>query len=356
MRSVATRTVTALVLVVAASVLSAAALEGALRLVGYRPSLQSGWMLTSPYVAPDDDVIMIPRFLLGASFYERRTDAPLVLTIGDSFTEGFPVAAPDTYPAVLERALLARGLRADVANAGMGDSGPDQQLRLLQTKLLTRLHPAVVVWSLYANDLWDNVLKPVFTVEDGNLRPRSGRRDWLYGRQRLFDLAPLPAAVKRGSYAFNLVLKATEAFAKAAVPREYEHDPTAWGRGKLELELAEFERMAGEHGFTGYVLLIAPQSVYLAATDPSRWQDYWSAVEHRKIAPMVEGRRDVIVAWFGAAHATDIFAEDARDVGPVGDRHFNEAGYALLGELVADRVARDGTIQDGRSDTATRIR
>jgi len=320
-------------------------LEATLRLWGYRPPLQSGWMLTSPYLVPDADVIMIPRFLLAPSFYHPAGDGPLVLAIGDSFTQSYPVDAADSYPAVLERALGRRGVRAVVANAGMGDSGPDQQLRLLQTRLLPRLHPAVVVWSLYANDLWDNVLRAVFTIEGGTLRPRSGFRNWIYVRQRLFDLAPLPQSVKRNSYVFNIVLKAVELGAKAAVPPEYARDPTAWGARKLRLELDEFERLAHAHGFTGYVLLIAPQSVYLAATDPAAWRDHWSAVEHRKLTALLDGRDDLIDAWLGAEHAGDIFADDGRDEGALGDRHLNEAGYAMLGELVAARLLRDGALE-----------
>lgn len=328
-------------------------LEAVLRLLDYRPPLQSGWMLTSPYLVPDAEVIMIPRNLLAASFYQPKGDAPLVLAIGDSFTQGYPVEAANSYPAVLERALGRRGIRAVVSNAGMGDSGPDQQLRLLQSRLLPRLHPAVVVWSLYANDLWDNVLRAVFTIEAGTLRPRSGFRNWIYARQCLFDFAPLPQSVKRNSYAFNLVLKAAELGAKAAVPPEYAKDPTAWGARKLRLELDEFERLAHAYGFTAYVMLIAPQSVYLAAVDPVAWQDHWSAVEHRRLTALLDDRRDVIDAWFGAEHAADIFADDVRDVGGLGDRHFNEAGYALLGELVAERLLRDGVLENSGLSGAT---
>jgi lysophospholipase L1-like esterase len=351
------RIAASLALLLASIVVALVGLEALLRLLDYHPPLQSGWMLTSPYLVPDADVIMIPRFLLEPSFYQPRSDAPLVLAIGDSFTQSYPVDARDSYPAVLERALTRRGMRAVVANAGMGDSGPDQQLRLLQTRLLPRLHPAVVVWSLYANDLWDNVLRAVFTIEDETLRPRSGVRNWIYLRQRLFDLTPLPQSVKRDSYTFNLLMKAAELGAKAAVPAAYSHDPTAWGARKLRLELDEFARLAEAYGFTPYVVLIAPQAVYLAGAGPTSksartspadaatWQDHLSAVEHRKLAALLEGRREVIDAWFGTERTADIFADDGRDVAAFGDRHFNEAGYALLGELVAERLHHDGALR-----------
>ena len=348
------RIAASLALLLASILVALFGLEAMLRLLDYRPPLQSGWMLTSPYLVPDADVIMIPRFLLDEAFYQSKGDLPLILAIGDSFTQSYPVEAANSYPAVLERALERRGVRTVVSNAGMGDSGPDQQLRLLETRLLPRLHPAVVVWSLYANDLWDNVLRAVFTIEGETLRPRSGFRNWIYVRQRLFDLTPLPQSVKRDSYAFNLVLKATELGAKAAVPPEYVHDPTAWGARKLRLELDEFERLAHAYAFAGYVLLIAPQSVYLAVADPGAWQDHWSAVEHRKLTALLDGRPNVIDT-FRAAHAPDIFAERGRVAAAFGDRHFNEAGYALLGELVAERLLRDDVLEGAgqRSTTPT---
>jgi hypothetical protein len=154
-------------------------LELLLRVLGYAPELQSGWMIGSSYLTVDADLIVIPRFLLAPAFYEHGDDCPLVLSIGDSFTEGYPVEPEDAYPEVLRRRLESHGLRVEVANAGMGDSGPDQQLRLLETRLLPRLHPKVVIWTLYPNDLWDNALKAVYAIADGTLVPTSGASHWI---------------------------------------------------------------------------------------------------------------------------------------------------------------------------------
>jgi lysophospholipase L1-like esterase len=336
--------VQAIGLAIASIAFALAALEVLLRVFGLHPALQSGWMLDSPFITLDDDVIIVPRALLAPSFYVQPDGRPLVLAIGDSFTQGFPVDAQHAYPAVLERVLARHGVEARVVNAGMGDSGPDQQLRLLEAKLLPRLRPTVVVWSLYANDLWDQVTKALYTIDGDALRPIPAWTNWIYLRQRFYDLLPLPRGLKQRSYLLNLVLKAAERLPRTRVPSEFDRDPTEWGLRKLDLELAALARLEREYGFVAYIVPIAPQSVYLAASatpDADAWTRYWGTLDHRRIAGLLRDRADVIDAWFGASHADDIFADAASDPAERGERHFNEAGYAMLAELVGDRLIRD---------------
>jgi hypothetical protein len=267
----------------------------------------------------------------------------VVVAIGDSFTQGYPVDDDATFPAALERELRRAGVSVDVVNTGMGDSGPDQQLRLLETTVVPRLRPSVVVWALYANDLWDEILRAVYVIDGDALRPIPARGNWLVVRQRFFDWAPLPMSLKRASWTFNVLLKAFELRAAAAVPRSDKRNPIAWAERKLRLEFDAFERLAAETGFEGWIVLIAPQSTYLAARDPA-WDEHWSAVDHRRLEALLSGRRNFVVAAFGPEHASDIFADPSRDVAPEGERHFNEAGYERLGKLVADHLLRDGTM------------
>ena len=75
-----------------------------------------------------------------------------VLAIGDSNVFGYGVAAEDSFPAILETLLLARGVDAEVRNAGVCASDVAQQERWLETAV-ERASPQVVVlavspWSL----------------------------------------------------------------------------------------------------------------------------------------------------------------------------------------------------------------
>jgi lysophospholipase L1-like esterase len=329
----------ALGLVVASTVAALVALEVLLRVLGYYPTPQSGWMIGSAYLTADADLIVIPRFLLAPAFYERHDDRPLVVGIGDSFTQGFPVEHENTYPEVLRRRLESDGLRVDVANAGMGDSGPDQQLRLLETRLVPRLHPQVVIWTLYSNDLWDNALKSTYTIDHDTLVPTSGATHWINVRQRLVGW--MPRWFLEHVYAVRAVVKAMEPRIERLVPPEGVHDPPGWGMRKLALELAEFERLARAERFVGYVVLISPQARYLDAVGSVEPFDRWSIEEHRKLSALLDGRPNVIDAWFGPQHAGDIFDSGDRDPSGLGDRHFNEAGYGLLANEIAARLERD---------------
>ncbi len=339
------RVATAVVLAVTSVVLTLLALEVGLRVVGWNKELGSEWMLDSPYLALDDDVIIIPRRLLTPELYQP-TAAPLVLAIGDSFTYGFPVDPPDAYPPVLERLLARHGIAVTVRNAGMGDSGPDQQLRLLETRLLPRLEPAVVVWQLYSNDVWDNLTKSVYRLVDDRLVPVSGADHWIARRQRIFDRTPLPAAVKKNSRVFRLLLRFVE---RHAEPRPPENS-VDWAIAKISHELDEIQRLARVHGFVPYVVLVHPQSAYLSSIQ-GPWQVMWNVKADQQLAALLQGRPGVIDGYLGADAGDRDFADDGRDAALRGDRHLNEHGYARLAAIVAHRLVHEGVLPAHGDDT-----
>jgi acyl-CoA thioesterase-1 len=57
---------------------------------------------------------------------EPKTDAPVVVMLGDSLAAGYELAEDEALPAVVERVLAARGVRATFVNAGVsGDTTAD---------------------------------------------------------------------------------------------------------------------------------------------------------------------------------------------------------------------------------------
>ena len=96
-----------------------------------------------------------PRFLAG-DFYKVTSSAQTVVMIGDAFTEGTLSKGP-TYPSVLQNLLLHAGWHVNMVNMGLAKSGPDQHLRLFKQYLLPKLTPDIVIWTFYANDIWDNI-------------------------------------------------------------------------------------------------------------------------------------------------------------------------------------------------------
>ena len=342
MKTLLSRTLYPAVMVLASVLVGFCAAELILRAVDYRPQLQSEWVLNYPsFRVLNRDVILIPPEFLNASFYATDPQRRTIVTIGDSFTAGYPVEMEHSYPAILERILNQHGAMVHAINAGIGDSGPDQHLRLLQQYLLPRLNPAIVVWAFYANDVGDNFIRSVYGIEHGQLVPLDGASHWLYIRQLIHLGAPLPEWIKKRSYVYRLIMKATETLGLSQVPDDYARDRHAWGLKKLRLEIKSFKELGEKKGFRPYFVLIAPQAAYLARGDSERWTHHWSLREHEMILTVLRDEPNFIQAWFPTAKQAEIFASGSRDTVETGNRHFNEAGYALLAEIVAERILRD---------------
>lgn len=75
-----------------------------------------------------------------------------ILAVGDSFTFGPYVEDDETWPAVLETMLRARGERVQVLNAGVSGYGIAQEAAYLTEKGL-RLRPALVLLAITGNDV-----------------------------------------------------------------------------------------------------------------------------------------------------------------------------------------------------------
>ena len=80
-----------------------------------------------------------------------------ILAVGDSVTFGFGVELAETYAKRLERrlsTLAGGGRRVEVVNAGLGDTGLDYSLFVLQTRA-RRLEADLVLVGIVLNDIYD---------------------------------------------------------------------------------------------------------------------------------------------------------------------------------------------------------
>lgn len=102
---------------------------------------------------------------------------PVVLCLGDSFTEGFGVDDGEEFPRLLDAALTAEGEHVRTINAGVGDTATGRALRFLRAYGATAdgAHPTVLVYQVAGNDFSDNEEEAFFTLApDGTLRERTG--------------------------------------------------------------------------------------------------------------------------------------------------------------------------------------
>ena len=341
------RKISPLLLVVMGICVGIVTVELVLRVFSYKPKLQRAFYLTAAWYVPDNETIVIKPAFLREDYFSSNNNETTIVTLGDSFTEGYPVFNGKTYPDVLKGLLWDAGCRVNVINAGQGDTGTDQHLKLFTTYILPRLKPDIVIWSIYSNDILDNVEKAVYTISGNNkLIPIDGPKSWFSIRQLIYDKFPLSATIKNDSYLFNLLLKSTERLQRWQVPETYKNNAEEWGLQKIKLAVDEMNRLAKTYGFEIYYVIITNQSVYLQQADTLKWKDNIRAVSHRKIEAMLGDQGNIINARFNNPYirsgtkdenptgAPDIFADEKRDGNVLGDRHFNETGYRLLADKV----------------------
>lgn len=136
--------------------------------------------------------------------YAKPPGRQRILSLGDSFTAGYEVEVEESFSAVLEETLRARGADVEVLNAGVSGFSTAEAYLYLERELW-KYRPDVVVVSFFGNDLVDNVRTGLFAVEDGRLVPRAER--YVPGG-RLGDLLntnPVLAWLSEHSNAFALV-------------------------------------------------------------------------------------------------------------------------------------------------------
>lgn len=97
--------------------------------------------------------------------YPKPAGTYRVLALGDSHTHGFEVRQDATFAAVLQRALEARGRKAQVINAGVAGYGTAEQVAFLENEGL-RYQPDAVVVGFFANDYEDNLKSGLFRLDE----------------------------------------------------------------------------------------------------------------------------------------------------------------------------------------------
>ena len=359
-----------ILLVILGLILGGAIGEIILFSIGFDPQLSSDWILGHKDRVPDRDVLNISRKFIEPDYYSaylKQESDQLIVALGDSFTDGYPVARcpgrrppcpnDDSYPGVLEKLLSQNNQAVSVVRAGMTDTGPDQQLRLFKKYILPNFRPQIVVWQFYSNDTVNNVLYSTYDISDTNeLILLDAKSNWSYQRLRLYNLIPLPESIKKQSRLVKLTMSYFENKRFSQVPKHFVDDPREWGRKKIVLAIEEMTRLSKLRNFQLYLVLVAPQAYYLKAADPTwNWPDQWDSreTEYQLLKDIFERQSNYISGEFTPEEIGSItglpvtsisdtlFASSASDHALKGIRHFNEVGYTMLAHAVANRITLD---------------
>jgi acyl-CoA thioesterase-1 len=87
---------------------------------------------------------------IAQSLDQNQDERPLIIAFGDSLTAGRGVDPAQNYPSKLQAKIDASGYSYRVLNAGV--SGETSAQGLSRVRALSKLHPAIVIVELGAND------------------------------------------------------------------------------------------------------------------------------------------------------------------------------------------------------------
>jgi lysophospholipase L1-like esterase len=272
-----------------------------------------------------------------------------ILALGDSFTFGVGAEAGETYPARLQEMLRARGLRAEVLNAGAPGYGvPDEAAWFARWG--KPLAPDVVLVTVFiGNDLQDAAPgSPKVAVVDGALvAPGESSHTlsrWLYYHSHLFVLlksSSLGGALRR-------FLGRPEPLETRELRAEFDlyakGPPSAMvAGGAAATEAAVAGLVANAGTMAGKTKILAVLIPSLVQVDPRRWE---ASLARFALDPARydRDRPNAIFRALFARHGVPVLdltppfasaiARGERIYFPI-DQHLTPAGYQLTARQVA---------------------
>jgi hypothetical protein len=262
--------------------------------------------------------------------YEKPAGVLRVLALGDSHTQGYEVRQDGTYAAALERWLAARGVRAEVLNAGVSGYSNAEALAFLEHEGY-KYQPDVVVLGFYANDYQDNFNAGLFAVDGGRLVER--KREHVPGVriQNLIYSVPGVPWLGENSYLYSLAFNGAWRYAQSMMqtratgaPVEYalakKHGPMA---RELALAAALVERMRRFCESRGIRFIVVDVPV-----PGGRYDFRASAPEQVFGKTEIVSSRALFAAYEGAAELHL----------PHGHRHISEFAHAVIGAELGRRI------------------
>jgi len=259
-----------------------------------------------------------------------------ILALGDSFTMGVGVEAPETFVERLEASLdlASAGTRVEVVNAGVAGYGTVQSVDQLATRGLALEPDMVLLFFFVGNDVDDNA-RPSNVVRDGYLvdpgsapkgmLPEPVRR-WLGLHSHLYHLAwPLKARLLGGGEDRDAARR--HSLARLAAT------PTGPGWEATDHALRRLADLAARHGLVAGVVLIPDR----LQTSPELWRRAVGPEGERPDAPNAHLRRLCSSAGLPVLDLLPALSEPG--AGPAyyfpEDHHLTSEGAAFVAARVA---------------------
>ena len=248
--------------------------------------------------------------------FEKR-----IIVLGDSMIFGHGVDDDEAFPNQLEALYRDEGRAVDVINAGVKGYGTDSAYKFFTARLQPlSLRPDLVIFSIYQNDLYDNIGQPLFTIENRSLAPLDPTRNWIYLLGTIEQKTP---DFIRNRILYGIILsRFVGRDVYSVLPDKDRQGLSDWSARKAFLQIVDLQRRGRREGFRVMVLCVPyrdePPNIY-EWLEPLRKLDIWLFDPSQKPIWKAEKER-----WF--------FGEDY---------HMTPAGNRLLAEMVHEAIARE---------------
>lgn len=260
--------------------------------------------------------------------YAKPAGTLRVLALGDSHTQGYEVRQDQTFSAVLERALGAHGIKAEVLNAGVSGFSTAEELVYLEAEGY-KYQPDVVVLAFFANDYEDNLKAGLFSLDSGKLVARSHEHIPGVRIQNAIYAVPGVQWLSENSYfysfAFNTVwTRAKSMLAAHAREEAFDYAVATKTQSKYDTELAvalieRAQAFCDSHGMR-LIVVDVPQAI-----SPYKWKE---SITLAKPGLEFVSSKDLLKPYEGAVEAHL----------PHGHNHISEFTHALIGAELARRI------------------
>lgn len=281
------------------------------------------------------------------------TDKYRIAVLGDSFSACDKFVAVICYPDILESMMGSNDTKMVIRSYGLAGNNTDRELRYFIDHVLPT-RPNLVIWQMYSNDVWENVIFPVYIISgDHRLLGVSGAENWAYKRQAFFEILPMKRVMLQ-SYVVRWMLRQFEFGSYQFSPYGDDDGRIAWGLEKIRLEVAEMNRLSHEYGFTVLYMQIPTQSIYLAEVAPlpeHQWMRKYNLHVYAAIEAILQQQKGYVSLQFplvvpaksdvlgvASESAKDHFYMHEEDANIVGDKHLNQAGNQVVAEQLVNRI------------------
>lgn len=274
--------------------------------------------------------------------YDKPQGLIRILSLGDSHTQGFEVRQEQTFSAVAQRCLRARGIRAEVINTGISGFSTAEELVFLEQEGV-RYDPDFVVVGFYGNDFRDNVKAGLFDLEHGELVVRERKHTPGVRVLAVHNEIALLRWLSEHSYLYSLALNTAWETAKKLLQlrsvAEYAIPVGAVENFQQDLVMALFERM---RRFT------REKGIRLVVLDIPRLPE-----NGRLVSSVADDLAAGLAANSDAfLHSRDVLG-DTQDLSqlhvPHGHRHISEYTHRAFGAAIAERIAAALAAESGRA-------